>query len=136
MEKQKKFYHQIDNDVVASVLFENKHVMSVYGTVKDEPFYDCAESRTALDARGEEYYFSYCVFSIKHVAAKIRKNIPPHRLNILVDATFSTVPANLPYKQILILNAQFFGQVFPFAFALMTHKSEASYKAVFEYVHK
>lgn len=25
MEKQKKFYHQIDNDVVASVLFENKH---------------------------------------------------------------------------------------------------------------
>lgn len=115
--------------------FAAENILKTYGTVNDAPFYDCVETQTATNSRGEKDDYSYGVFSIKHVTEKIKQCIPPHRLNILVDATFSIVPKNLPFTQILILNTRFFGQVFPFAFVLMTHKSEPSYTAVFQYIH-
>lgn len=92
-------------------------------------------TQTAQDKKGAEYEFSYCAFSIKSVCERIDSSIPRHQLHILVDATFSIVPVNLPFKQILIITAKFFSQVFPFAFVLMSHKTETAYKAVFQYVN-
>lgn len=106
-------------------IYLNGSEVNEFNTVKDERFYD-----------GIDMEHKFCVYSIKHIITKIQEEIPPHRLNILVDATFQIVPANLPFTQIMVLNVQYFSQVFPFAYVLMRNKSQASYAAVFKYIHE
>lgn len=107
--------------------FMDDSIVEAYGTVQGDIFYD---------GTVEENGFAFCVFSIKHVVRQIGEHIPPHRRNILVDGTFQIVPRKLPFSQVLIINVQYFSQVFPFAFVLMHDKSQESYAAIFRFVHE
>lgn len=108
------------------IALESEAVKSQFGTVAGEPFFD----NMIIKAD-----YAFTVFSAKPIVNAIEKKIPPINRNFLIDATFSIVP-NSPFSQILVLHVQYFAQVFPFVFILMTRKSQKCYADVFKYVHE
>lgn len=86
-----------------------------------------------FDTAVEKDGYSFCIFSSKPIIGLIETHIPRHLWHILMDATFKTVPVG-PFNQLLILHIRKSHQVYPFAFILMSKKTQAAYEAVFEYI--
>lgn len=78
---------------------------------------------------------AFCIFSSKVSIQLIEKEIPPDQRQILMDATFRTVPVG-PFNQLLILYMKKHKKVFPFAYILMSRKTKKAYKSVFKFIDK
>lgn len=106
-------------------VFSNEDVMAKIGRSKldKSDFFDGAFER-------DEYKF--CVFSSKH-AINLYNKIEPGRQHLMLDATFKVCPIG-PFRQLWIFYAAIIGKTFPIIFVLMSHKSEAAYKHVLQFI--
>lgn len=86
-----------------------------------------------FDSAVDRGTYSYCVFSSKYAIDIIEKYIVPERQHLMLDATFKVCPIG-PFSQLLIFYAAYIGKAFPFIFVLMSHKSEAAYKDVLNFI--
>lgn len=109
--------------------------------------------------------YAYCVFSSKQTIELIEKEMKAKERNVLMDATFGITPVGPFYQLLVlyirkhnkvcslaficlvfsfrfsfhfycsILNPFFSFKVFPFAYVLMSRKTQRAYEAVFDYIN-
>lgn len=121
-------------DIIAA--FEQPDVEKTIGSSKhseDIPFYvGCHEEKNEND----DHSYAFCVFKSQHTIDLINKHIPNfEERDILLDATFKCCPFG-PFKQLLLLYFRYQDKVFPFAYVLMTRKTQRSYQHLFEYINE
>lgn len=122
------------SDIIAA--FEREDVNKTIGSSKnsaDIPFYvGCHEEKNEND----DHSFAYCVFKSQRTIDLINKNIPNFReRDILLDATFKCCPFG-PFKQLLLLYFRYQDKVFPFAYVLMTRKTQRAYEHLFAFINE
>lgn len=77
---------------------------------------------------------SFCIFASDEIVAAIKEHVPQDSRRYFMDATFKIVPMGI-FKQLLILYAEFMGQIVPFCFVLMDRKTESAYTDIFKYIN-
>lgn len=85
-----------------------------------------------FDCFVETKKYAFCIFSTKSSIRLIKDNNLGQQ--VLIDGTFSIVPKG-PFYQVLVLSVAYKTRIYPFAFALMSRKSTACYRAMFKYIH-
>lgn len=102
--------------------------MKHFGTSRsnDTPFFQYAYENKA---------FSYCVFASLRSIDLMKKNIDVGSRKLMIDATFKVCPNSI-FNQLLIIYVEYFTEVVPLAFVLMSRKTQASYAHVFNYIHR
>lgn len=121
-------------DIVAA--FERPDVEKTIGSSKhsaDIPFYvGCHEEKNQND----EHSFAYCVFKSQYTIDLIDQHIPnKNERDILLDATFKCCPFG-PFNQLLLLHFRYQDKVFPFAYVLMTRKTQRAYQHLLAFIEK
>lgn len=121
-------------DIVAA--FERPDVEKTIGSSKhsaDIPFYvGCHEEKN----KNDEHSYAYCVFKSQYTIDLIKEHIPnADERDILLDATFKCCPFG-PFKQLLLLHFRYQDKVFPFAYVLMTRKTQRAYQHLLEFIEK
>lgn len=115
------------SEVVA--VFTQALIISMYGTTKSKqnprPFF-----KTAYD--GES--FGYCVFSSDKSIDLMINRIPSNQRKLFVDATFKVRPHG-DFAQLLILFVEFYKDVIPLVYVLMTRRTEAAYRHAFQFIN-
>ncbi|KAJ6646022.1 hypothetical protein Bhyg_01231 [Pseudolycoriella hygida] len=87
-----------------------------------------------FDGGEETDSYSFCVLSSKKAIELIKTRIPlNHRQNLMT--TIRIRPIGI-LKHLLILYTSKFNRVYPFGFALMSHKSKEAYEHVFTFFEK
>lgn len=86
------------------------------------------------------FYYILCgegcaFFASSEIINLIEKNIPIGSRDYLMDATFRIVPVGC-FRQLLVIYIAYQKQIFPLIYILMTNKSQALYKAAFNFINK
>lgn len=86
-------------------LFQQEHIMKNYGvTCHDEP-------RQFFKGNYFSDAFSYCVFASETNIQIMTEKIPVHKRNLLMDATFASVPSDPGFTQLLVIYVEYFKEV-------------------------
>lgn len=78
--------------------------------------------------------FGYILFASDHVIDNIKTHIAEENREFLMDATFKICPFGTFY-QLLIIYIGYCGMAFPFAFALMSRKTQACNEHLFRAIN-
>lgn len=111
-----------------SAAFQEEEILKTFG-------YTFGDENLFFDGVEQHESHSFCVFSSKSMINLIRQHIAPENMHVLIDGTFKTCPLG-PFNQLLILHVRKHHQVFPFAFCLLSNKTQAAYTDVFRYIEQ
>ncbi|XP_046806265.1 uncharacterized protein LOC124419747 isoform X2 [Lucilia cuprina] len=110
--------------------FNLENVWNDFGLSKDE-----MKPRHFFTAAIDGESYSFCLFSSLKSIDLIKENIPPTKRTYLIDATFKIVPHGC-FKQLLIIYIEYFEEIFPIFFVLMSKKSKEAYKELLQYIQE
>lgn len=105
--------------------FNKEHIKDNFGQTRDNREF----FRGTVSGVG----YSCAIFASGGITDLIERHIPLSERVYLADATFKIVPVGL-FTQLLVLYVAYKDDIFPFAYVLMTKKTEQAYKDVFEYI--
>lgn len=121
-------------DIVAA--FERPDVKKTIGSsehAQDIPFFvGCHEEKN----KNNDHSYAFCVFKSQYTIDLINQHILNfEERDILLDATFKCCLFG-PFKQLLLMYFRYQDEVFPFAYVLMTRKTQRAYKHLFEFINE
>lgn len=95
-------------------------------------FVGCHEEKN----KNDEHSYAFCVFKSQYTIDLMNKHMPNfEERDILLDATFKCCPFG-PFNQLLLLYFRYQDKVFPFAYVLMTRKTQRAYQHLFSYINE